>query len=159
MTAPKSPVPLARVPAASGAGPFPGATEVEAVAPGYPPRTWTLTLPAGMQLLNANDRDAHWGRRKKLTDSLRQTAAWLARQQRIPLLERAHVLAVYQPPDKRKRDPGNWYPSYKACIDGIVTDAGILPGDDAKYLDGPDPRLGEPYPGGRIVLVITELPQ
>jgi crossover junction endodeoxyribonuclease RusA len=143
MTASKIPVPLARVPAASGTGPI--------------PRTWTLTLPAGMQLLNANDRDAHWGRRKKLTESLRQTAAWLARQQRIPRLERAHVLAVYQPPDKRKRDPGNWYPSYKACIDGIVTDAGILPGDDAKYLDGPDPRLGEPYPGGRIVLVITEI--
>ena len=159
MTAPISPVPLARVPAASGTGPVPRAAEVEAAALGHQPRTWTLTLPAGMQLLNANDRDAHWGRRKKLTESLRQTAAWLARQQRIPRLERAHVLAVYQPPDKRKRDPGNWYPSYKACIDGIVTDAGILPGDDAKYLDGPDPRLGEPYPGGRIVLVITELPQ
>lgn len=114
-------------------------------------------MPAGMELLNSNDRDGHWARRKRITAALRETAAWLARAQRIPRLERAHVLAFYEPPDRRKRDPGNWYPSFKACIDGIVADAGVLAGDDAKYLDGPDPRLGDRHPGGRIVLVITEL--
>lgn len=121
------------------------------------PRAWRIEMPAGMELLNANDRDSHWGRRKRVTDELRQAAGWLARQQRIPRLERAHVLAILQPPDRRKRDPGNWYPSYKACIDGMVEDAGILAGDDAEYLDGPDPRLGDPYPRGRIVFIVTEV--
>jgi crossover junction endodeoxyribonuclease RusA len=120
-------------------------------------RTWRIEMPAGMDLLNSNDRDGHWARRKRITAALRETAAWLAKAQRIPRLERAHVLAYYEPPDRRKRDPGNWYPSFKACIDGIVEDAGVLPGDDAQYLDGPDPRLGERHPRGRIVLVITEL--
>src|ERR1035441_5412145 len=43
-SAPISPVPLARVPAASGAGPFPGAAEVEAVALGHHPRITGLDL-------------------------------------------------------------------------------------------------------------------
>lgn len=115
-------------------------------------------MPAGMELLNANDRSGHWGRRQRLTDALRVTAGWLAKQQRIPRLERAHILAVYQPPDRRKRDPANYYPSVKACVDGMVADAGVLPGDDAAYLDGPDMRLGEPFPKGRLVLHIRELP-
>ena len=80
-----------------------------------------------------------------------------ARAARVPRLERAHVLAEYQPPDGRRRDPANWYPSFKACIDGLI-DAGVLPDDDAAHLDGPDMRLGEPYPKGRLVLTVTELP-
>jgi len=114
-------------------------------------------MPAGMALLNSNDRDGHWGRRQRITDPLRVTAGWLAAQQRIPRLQRAHIAAVYQPPDRRRRDPANWYPSFKACIDGIVSDAGVLPNDDADHLDGPDMRLGEPYPRGRLVLIITEV--
>jgi len=121
------------------------------------PRSWTVEMPAGMELLNANDR-GHWRRRQRLTYELRTAACWLARQQRIPQLERAHILGVYQPPDKRKRDPANYYPSFKACVDGICVDAGVLADDDAKHLDGPDMRLGEPYPRGRIVLHITEAP-
>ena len=120
-------------------------------------RTWILTLPAGMELLNSNDRDGHWARRKRVTKALREAAGWLARDRQIPPLQRAHILAVYEPPDRRRRDPGNLYPSFKACIDGIV-DAGILPNDDAKHLDGPDPRLGGIHPRGRLVLHITELP-
>ena len=33
-------------------------------------------------------------------------------------------------------DPGNYYPTAKAILDGIV-DAGILPDDSHEYLDGP----------------------
>src|ERR1035441_4124210 len=43
-SAPISPVPLARVPAASGTGPAPRAAEVEAAALGYPPRITGLDL-------------------------------------------------------------------------------------------------------------------
>lgn len=111
-----------------------------------------------MDLLNANDRSSHWGRRQTRTAALRQAAAWLAKAQRIPRLQRAHILAVYEPPDRRKRDAANYYPSVKACVDGIVTDAGVLADDDSGHLDGPDMRMGPVCKGGRLVLVITELP-
>ena len=124
---------------------------------GPEPRTWTIEMPAGMDLLNANDRDGHWARRQRITTGLRQIAGWTARAQNIPPLQRAHILAVYEPPDRRKRDAGNLYPSFKACIDGIVTDAGVLPDDDSTHLDGPDMRIGEKFPRGRLVLHITEV--
>ena len=110
-----------------------------------------------MELLNSNQRAGHWGHRQRLTLHLRAAAGWKAKQVRIPPLERAHVLGLYEPPDRRKRDPSNLYPSFKACIDGIVQDAKVLPDDDAEHLDGPDMRLGDVHPRGRLVLVITEL--
>jgi crossover junction endodeoxyribonuclease RusA len=121
------------------------------------PRSWTVELPPGMDLLNSNDRDGHWARRKRITEALRAAAGWAARQQKIPPLERAAIVAVYEPPDRRRRDPQNWQPSFKACVDGLV-DARVLPDDDSRHLDGPDPRLGEVCKGGRIVLHITEVP-
>lgn len=119
-------------------------------------RTWVIEMPAGMELLNSNHR-GHWRRLSRLTKDLRETAGWAARVARVPPLQRAHILAVYLPPDRRRRDPSNLYPSFKACIDGLV-DARVLPDDDAKHLDGPDMRLGPVAPLGRLVLTITELP-
>jgi len=116
-------------------------------------RSWTLTFPT-MELLTANQRKHHM-ERARITRDLRETAGWLARYQRVPQLDRAHVLAVYCPPDARRRDPANWHPSVKALVDGLV-DVGVLPDDDAKHLDGPDIRLGQITARGRMVLVITE---
>jgi crossover junction endodeoxyribonuclease RusA len=129
---------------------------VHAALAAQQPRTWVIELPAGIELLNANQRHS-WRYKARVTAELRRTAGWAARAARVPRLERAHVLAEYQPPDGRRRDPANWYPSFKACIDGLI-DAGVLPDDDAAHLDGPDMRLGEPYPKGRLVLTVTELP-
>jgi len=109
-----------------------------------------------MDLLNANDRDGHWARRKRITEALREAAGWAARRQRIPALQRAHILGFYEPPDRRRRDPANLYPSFKACVDGLV-DAGVLADDDAAHVDGPDMRLGVPCREGRLVLRITEI--
>lgn len=110
-----------------------------------------------MELLNANDRN-HWARHHRVTRHLRYTAAWLTRSQHIPALGRAHIVAVYEPPDRRRRDPANLYPSVKACVDGLV-DAGVLPDDDAAHLEGPDMRLGarERHGLGRLVLHIREV--
>lgn len=118
-------------------------------------RQWVIELPAGTKLLSSNDRE-HWRARARETASLRETAAWLARAQKIPRLDRAHVLATYWPPDRRRRDPANLYPSVKACVDGL-TDAGVWADDDAAHVTGPDMRLGEVCPGGRLVLIVTEL--
>lgn len=121
-------------------------------------RTYTIALPPGLELLNANDRDAHWARRKRVTEALREATGWSARTQRIPALQRAYILGVYEPPDRRRRDPANLYPSFKACVDGLV-DAGVLPDDDAAHLEGPDMRLGEVCRRGRLVLHVTEVQQ
>ena len=120
------------------------------------PRTFTITLPAGMELLNANDRDSHWARRRRITGALREAAAWLARQQRIPPLARARITAVYEPPDRRRRDAPNWYPRFKAAIDGLV-DAKVLTDDSDRYVTALEMKCGERFPRGRIVLHITEV--
>src|SRR6266702_423179 len=119
-------------------------------------RQWVIELPAATKLLSSNGRE-HWRVRARETAGLRETAAWLARMQRIPRLERAHVLARYHPPDRRRRDPANLYPSVKACVDGL-TDAGVWADDDAAHVTGPDMRLGQVQPPGRLVLTITEMP-
>lgn len=120
-------------------------------------RAWTVELPSGMELLNANQR-LHWRVRSARTKLLRGEAAWQARKAGIPKLARAHIVGEYRPPDRRRRDVANLYPSFKAAIDGLV-DAAVLEDDDDTHLVGPDMRLGPVEPGGRLVLHITELPK
>lgn len=122
------------------------------------PRTWTIEL-GGAELLTANDRDAHWGRRHRSTQDLRDAALLAARAARLPALERARIVAVIQPPNEPRRlDPANLYPTVKAYVDGLVQ-AGLLPDDNGWRLIGPDMRLGDPHPPwGRIEIRIAELP-
>lgn len=117
-------------------------------------RTWAVELPAGLPLLNANRR-VHWRVRHERTKAIREAAYLLARGQ-VPALTRAQVIAEYRPPDRRRRDVHNLYPSAKAAVDGLV-DAGVLPDDSDRYLIGPDMRCGDVEPKGQLVLHITEL--
>lgn len=129
-------------------------------------RRYTVTLPAGLKLLNANQRPHHRVRHE-LTLALR-TAAKLAATANpalkadldaakpAPLLNRAHILGVFHPPTSGRRDPANWYPSFKAAVDGLV-DAGLFEDDDHEHVLGPDMRLGNRVPKGQIVLHILEL--
>jgi hypothetical protein len=114
--------------------------------------TYIVALPAGMKLLNANDR-IHWRTRGRLTKALREAAAKSARDAHIPPMEQIRIKAVLHPHDKRRRDPHNWYPSYKACIDGIV-DAGVIPDDDDKHLISIEVVLGTPVRHTQIALHI-----
>lgn len=118
-------------------------------------RTFTVELPPGLPLLNANRR-VHWRVRHERTKAIRE-AAYLLAQGQVPPLARAHVVGEYRPPDRRRRDVANLYPSFKAAIDGALVDAGVLPDDSDRYLIGPDMRCGDVEPGGRLVLHITEL--
>jgi crossover junction endodeoxyribonuclease RusA len=118
-------------------------------------RSWTLEFPPGMRLLNANDR-LHWAPKAERTAELRKAGWAIAKQQKVPALARAHVLALIRPATGGRCDPANFYPSVKAAVDGLV-DAGVLSDDDAAHLDGPDMRLGQLVKGGQLVLVITDL--
>lgn len=130
------------------------------------PRAFTLALPTGLKLLNANQR-LHYRVRAEATDRIRSAAmnacsedptmrAALVLAGSQPLLRHAYILGVLHPPSRRRADPANWYPSFKAAVDGIV-DAGVLEDDDHTRLVGPDMRIGPVTPGGQIVLHIQEL--
>lgn len=115
---------------------------------------WTVPIPPGTPLLNANQR-IHWRQRAARTRVLRDAALVLARAARMPRLERAYVIAEYRPPDRRRRDVANLYPSFKACIDGIVS-AGVLPDDSDTYLTGPDMRIGPVVTRGQLVIHVYD---
>lgn len=129
-----------------------------AEAPQAGSTTYIVALPAGLALLNANrSRREHWAVVRRAAREIRAAACFVARSQRIPLLERAHIVYVIHPsPQTRRRDPANWAESAKAAVDGIV-DAGVLADDDSTRVVGPDPRLGAPVKGGQMVLHITSL--
>jgi hypothetical protein len=108
-------------------------------------------------LISANDRPSHWGGRSGPTEVLRGAACVLARKQRIPPIPRARIVCYVRMTGNRRYDPGNYAPSAKACVDGIV-DANVLPDDSAHYVTGPDMRRGYPAAQPCIELLVIELP-
>ena len=121
-------------------------------------RTFTIALPPGLKLLSLNDR-LHWSTRYRRSQALKKAAWVLAVQAKIPRLERISVVAEYQPSTiRRRRDAENTCaPSAKACLDGIVA-AGVLEDDECpRYVTEITCTVGEPHPGGRLVLYLTEV--
>jgi crossover junction endodeoxyribonuclease RusA len=140
--------------------------EVPAVITAAGPPAHTITLPAGLRLLNANQR-MHHKAKAKLTAAIRDAAMEAVSENRAlmdalaaakpgPLFQRAHILGVLHPATARRADPANWYPSFKAAVDGIV-DAGLLDDDDHEHVIGPDMRLGDKVKGSQLVLVVRAL--
>lgn len=129
-------------------------------------RRFTITLPPGLKLLNANQR-VHHRVRAELTQAIRGAAmaqcseeptlrAALVSAGQAPVLEHAYILGILHPGSRRRLDPANFYPSFKAAVDGLV-DAGVLEDDDHTRVIGPDMRIGPVAKGGRLALVIQEL--
>ena len=119
-------------------------------------RRWRLEFPPGMKLLNANDRP-HYMARARIVADIRGQAGWLAKAAKIPHLQRARIDGIYEPPTRHNRDRSNLHPTLKAAVDGIVSDAHVLPDDSDAYLDGPHMHIGDVRKPARFVVVITEL--
>lgn len=134
-----------------------GAVDADAALPDRPaPRSYMLVLPPGLKMLNLNDR-GHWAVRHRRSQALKKAAWAMALQAKIPRLERVRIVMEYQPPDRRRRDSDNPVASAKACIDGIVA-AGVLEDDDSpRHVSEVACRIGQPYPGGRLLLHLTEV--
>ena len=81
--------------------------------------------------------------------TLRLQARVMARAARCPSLERARLVAWVRFPDGRRRDLHNYMPTLKALVDGLV-DAGLLPDDDSRHLQGPDMRLDTRHTSKRM---------
>jgi crossover junction endodeoxyribonuclease RusA len=111
---------------------------------------YTLALPAGYDLLSANDRH-HFRVKADIVKQIRADAANLARFQRLPKLTVVRITAVLHPRDKRHQDSDNVQPTVKACVDGLVA-AGYLPGDDERYVLSTTYVLGAPVKGKQLVL-------
>jgi crossover junction endodeoxyribonuclease RusA len=117
-------------------------------------RQYTIELQEGLPLLNSNQR-IHFHRSAKITKAIR-CAAWAEACDLGLKFNRIHVLGIICPSSQRRADPANWYPSFKAAIDGLV-DAGVIPDDNSKHLEGPDMRRGPVSKWPRLILVITPL--
>lgn len=101
---------------------------------------WTLDeiLVPSAQMISLNDR----GDRRRvapIVKNLRTMAMIRARAAGIGRSERLRLVAWLRFPDARRRDPHNYMPTLKSLVDGFV-DAGVLPDDDRRHLQGPDPR-------------------
>jgi crossover junction endodeoxyribonuclease RusA len=103
--------------------------------------TWVLHLPM-TKPLSLNDRD-HWAKKAKATQQVRDDADVLARQARIPRCAFIRTTLVYEPRDKRRRDPINLIATLKAVQDGLV-DAGVVPDDTPAYVETATPLIDAP---------------
>lgn len=122
-----------------------------------------LEVIAPCSFINANAR-THWAVKRKQTAAWRQqarAAAYEATRKGTPTLPTpVRVIVWIHRPHRGRWDPGNYAPTAKALVDGLV-DAGLLVDDDVTRVIGPDCRPGRPdrletawgrHPGVRITL-------
>lgn len=95
------------------------------------------------QLISANTR-RHWAQNAETTAYWRAMGAIAGRRVNRgagPLLDRAHITVWFTFPTKRRRDVANLHHYViKPLVDGLVSDARLLPDDDDVHLVGPDAR-------------------
>lgn len=105
--------------------------------------------------LNVNDHNMHPIARARLVKLWREAGrdAWAAHPCHGRDMEHAHIAVYVHRPRNTRSDAGNFYPTAKAAIDGMV-DAGILPDDNDDYVTGPDMRRGK-HDEPRLTIVIT----
>lgn len=85
-------------------------------------------------MLNVNQRDAHWGRRKAITSQLRAMGYKAGRECGVRLKHPVIQRVRFGWPTAAIRDDDNYMVTSKALTDGLVADAGLLPGDDNRYI-------------------------
>jgi len=125
-------------------------------------RSLSIALPGRPPTTNAERKGAHWSVRSATVAQYREQAAWLAvkhlREVGLRRLEPpVAILATPHHKDNRSpQDVGACAPAVKAMVDGFV-DAGVIPGDDPRYVR----RITyeAPIVGGwdGIVVVVSEL--
>lgn len=127
-------------------------------------RRHLLTIPAPCDWLRANGGHGNRYAKAELIRTWRTAAAWEAKRQNLPrILSAVHITAtVHLETKSRHWDAGNWAPTAKACVDGIVLHpklggADVLRGDCNCWVTGPDMRAGEPWADAALVLTIEAL--
>lgn len=109
------------------------------------PYHYRLEVLAGTREWLTSNQRPHWATRSRRTKDWREATCLRAKEERLPKLGYARVECQLRFTDERRRDPGNWAPTAKACIDGLV-DAGVFEDDDHTHVIGPDLRIGPKVP-------------
>lgn len=112
---------------------------------------WCLWYEVPPWNMNQERSQKHWTQRAKRTKEWREAFYVLAKQARIPHLDRIRVVAVQHRKNRRKIDVGACFPAVKAAIDGI-TDAGVLDDDDSRHLI--ELTFAEPVVDGRAGIAL-----
>ena len=110
------------------------------------------------KLITANDKP-HWAARAKLTKQIRQWGYLLGREGKGVArlgLTHARVEMEFAYPDRRRRDRSNLAPTVKALMDGLI-DAGLLPDDADRFLDGPHTVIADPLAVKRLGVPMYEV--
>ncbi|MFH5879774.1 hypothetical protein [Arthrobacter sp. NA-172] len=118
-------------------------------------RILIFTVEAPCAFINSNERPHHMAK-ARLTKAWR--LATMAETERVmgkPLQPPVRILAKIHKPGNRRWDPNNLAPTTKACVDGMV-DAGLIPDDSWREVEGPDHRRGAPIQDA-ITFIIEEL--
>jgi hypothetical protein len=116
-------------------------------------RVLYIEVPAPCDWINSNQR-LHRMAQAKLTKTWRQATAAAAHGHQ-PFDGQVTITAHIYKPRGGRYDPGNLYPTAKACLDGIV-DAGLLADDDHKHVIGPDMRHGGKGPASLLITITGE---
>lgn len=128
---------------------------------------WILTIPAVMGLrtsrgsktarrvplwLNANQNPPRFVK-ARLVKAWRQLGRVSAQNAGLPQgLGRVHILATIHRARAGRADAGNFYPTAKAVVDGLV-DYGLVADDHSGIVTGPDMREGEPGEPCLVLLI------
>lgn len=133
---------------------------------------WEVTIPACVMkpvrkrktkklvtrspFLNSNDND-HFRTVQPIKKYWRTKAAEVAREAKLPAFTgRIQIDAYVIKVSGQNYDPGNWYPTAKAIVDGLI-DYGIAEDDNKDILDGPYLHHGGVGPNA-MRLVIKSIP-
>ena len=117
---------------------------------------WRLTVPAGMELVSANQR-LHWAVKARRVKTLRQWAAWETRRLEVPTIERVAISVWVHPGARTRRlDASNYAPTVKALVDGVV-DAGALPDDSGKHVIAETYKAGARWPRTTVEVLFKGL--
>lgn len=114
---------------------------------------WGLVLPI-KKPLSMNDRK-DWRSNADEVATLRQAAGWLAKAAKIPKCEKIRTTLIYEPKDKRRRDPINLMATLKPVQDGLV-DVGIVPDDTPEFMETVTPLIDEPSGKDPKIWVLVE---
>jgi crossover junction endodeoxyribonuclease RusA len=118
-----------------------------------------VKVPGRPFSLNA-ERSKHWSDRAARVAQLRQDAKYCALQampfrRRESLFQQVDIEVFPWAKDRRYRqDVGNNYPTFKACLDGLV-DAGVIMDDDDTHVHSVK-FYPHQYGVDQMVLVVTE---
>lgn len=117
-----------------------------------------ISFPAPAPLLNMNQR-LHWTVQRRRAREWRTAATVAALQQLGPGPTRiarppSYVTVTLPVRDRRRRDPANFFPVTKHCVDGLVS-AGVWPDDDPTWVTVIEPVLAV----GAHLVTITLTPR